>query len=221
MITKGIIESKSSANKYLVRIPILSNSSVGNSNIEISKIEATVCYEPGNYNEYKNGDVVFIAFEDNTYSQPVIMGKLYTGVDSKENNLIQASNLTVFDSAKLPKSTIIGDYTYKDFEGMFNYLQVLSNASQSSTSSNYKVFNDVVVKSSDFATDSTYSDFKYKATVNLENIKSSDVINVIFSMIEATSGNYSPVCESFNGGVYFWSKINTQIIIPTIEVHSV
>lgn len=130
MITKGIIESKSSANKYLVRIPILSNSSIGKSNIEISKIEATVCYESGNYNEYKNGDVVFVAFEDNTYSQPVILGKLYIGVDSKESNLMQASNLVVFDSAKLPKSITIGDYTYKDFEGMFNYMEVLSNASQ-------------------------------------------------------------------------------------------
>ena len=54
----------------------------------------------------------------------------------------------------------------------------------------------------------------------LPGVKSSDVINIDFAMEEAISGNYSPVCESFNGGVYFWSKTNAPIVIPTIEVFS-
>ena len=38
-------------------------------------------------------------------------------------------------------------------------------------------------------------------------------------MTDATSGNFAPVCETYNGGVYIYAKEKptTTITIPTIE----
>lgn len=42
--------------------------------------------------------------------------------------------------------------------------------------------------------------------------------SVCFNMAEAASGNYAPVCETYDGGVYIYSKINTTITVPTIII---
>ena len=42
--------------------------------------------------------------------------------------------------------------------------------------------------------------------------------SVCFNMTEAISGNYAPICETYNGGVYIYSKNNTTITVPTIII---
>ena len=69
-----------------------------------------------------------------------------------------------------------------------------------------------------WATDSTYSDYGFKGTITLSGVKSSMFAEIVFSMVDATSGNYAPICETFNGGVYIWSKVNTAITIPSIII---
>lgn len=223
MLTKGIILDKISTNKYSVRIPILGTTSLGNTNVDSSIVESTICYAPGDYNNYINGDVVYIMFEDNQYDRPVILGKLYIGVEEQANNLIKCSSLEVLHDVDLPETTKIGDLTYKDIKSMYDYQQIINSKIDNldfPTSSIYKKFTNVSLNSSAFEEDTTYIEFQYRATVMLPGVKSSDVINIDFAMAEAISGNYSPVCESFNGGVYFWSKTNVPIVIPTIEVFS-
>ena len=44
------------------------------------------------------------------------------------------------------------------------------------------------------------------------------VAEVIYSVTDAESGNYASVCETYDGGVYIYSKVNTAITIPTILV---
>lgn len=66
--------------------------------------------------------------------------------------------------------------------------------------------------------DATYADYPYKATVAATDVTSSMVAEVIYSVADATSGNYAPVCETFDGGVYIYSKVNTTITIPTVLV---
>lgn len=87
MITKAIIINKieDTPNKFLVRIPLFEGS--GNS-CEVSgntdmPFEATLCYNPGNYDSYLPNDIVYVSFEDNLYANAVILGKLYTGEENK------------------------------------------------------------------------------------------------------------------------------------------
>lgn len=68
--------------------------------------------------------------------------------------------------------------------------------------------------------DSTYADYPYKGTISITGVTDADGVEVTFSNADATSGNYSPICATFNGGVYIWSKTqNASIVIPTICIY--
>lgn len=69
-----------------------------------------------------------------------------------------------------------------------------------------------------WAADTTYSDYGFKGTITLSGVTSSMFAEIVFSVIDATSGNYAPICETFNGGVYVYAKVNTSITIPQIVV---
>lgn len=71
---------------------------------------------------------------------------------------------------------------------------------------------------STWESDTTYADYPYKATIAATDVKSTMVAEVVYDMADATSGNYAPVCNTFDGGVYIYSKVNTAITIPTVLV---
>ena len=80
-------------------------------------------------------------------------------------------------------------------------------------------FTNVVVASSAFVSDVTYNEFPYKASIALTNVTSSMLPEVVFSTSDAISGIFSPVVESYNGGVYIYSSdipSGASITIPSI-----
>ena len=79
-------------------------------------------------------------------------------------------------------------------------------------------FNDVAVASSAFASSTLYEDYGYKGTVALTGVIENMIPEVIFGMNEATSGDFAPICEAYNGGVYIYTNTipSDNIIIPTI-----
>ena len=111
MLTKGyIVElSTSTNNKFKVRIPLFDSAGQDTLTNEDNIVEATLCYEPSNLDSYEVGDCVFIEFENDEESKPVIIGKLYT-IDSKGNRgLGNLSTLNVSSSATLPLDSTLGD----------------------------------------------------------------------------------------------------------------
>ena len=111
MLTKGyIVElSTSTNNKFKVRIPLFDSAGQDTLTNEDNIVEATLCYEPSNLDSYEVGDCVFIEFENDEESKPVIIGKLYT-TDSKGNRgLGNLSTLNVSSSATLPLDSTLGD----------------------------------------------------------------------------------------------------------------
>lgn len=77
-------------------------------------------------------------------------------------------------------------------------------------------FADVTIASDKWVSDNTYSQFQYKAQIQLANVIQTMTPMVTFSVGDAISGNYSPVVETYNGGVIIWSKSDQQITIPSI-----
>ena len=69
-----------------------------------------------------------------------------------------------------------------------------------------------------FSADNTYADYPYRAAYANGDINSGMYAEVVFSLNDANSGNYAPICETYNGGMYIYSKINTTITVPTIIV---
>ena len=105
MIVKGIIKSIDySGNTCTVRIPIF-ESAANENEVVISAILSTL---PGIYNGYKEEDVVFIAFENNDYDMPVVIGKLYLGVENEKNDprgAIVCNNITAAQPISIPISS--------------------------------------------------------------------------------------------------------------------
>lgn len=80
------------------------------------------------------------------------------------------------------------------------------------------LFKDVVIPVSSFVSDDTYNDYGYRADVALEGVISSMIPEVILSADDAVSGDFAPVSETYDGGVYIYAASPPQndITIPTI-----
>ena len=79
-------------------------------------------------------------------------------------------------------------------------------------------FNNVSVLASAFVSDSTYSDYGYRAAVAITGVTSSMFPEVVLAPSDAASGNFAPVAQSYNGGVYIYAQSvpSATLTIPTI-----
>ena len=79
-------------------------------------------------------------------------------------------------------------------------------------------FNNVSVATGAFTANTTYEDYPLRAAVPLEGAIASMVPEVIFSMADAIGGNFAPIAESYNGGVYLYASDvpEAKVVIPTI-----
>ena len=79
-------------------------------------------------------------------------------------------------------------------------------------------FSNVTVPKGAFVSNTTYQDFPYRASIALSGAIKSMIPEVVLSVDDALSGDYAPVAESYNGGVYLYagSPPDADITIPTI-----
>ena len=70
-----------------------------------------------------------------------------------------------------------------------------------------------------WAADASNTAYGYKGTYSNSSVSSSDIATVSFSQDDAVSGRYSPVCETFEGGVYIWAKSQpSSLTVPSILI---
>ncbi|MGN0800718.1 MAG: hypothetical protein ACI4NU_09860 [Christensenellales bacterium] len=76
------------------------------------------------------------------------------------------------------------------------------------------------IATSAWASDTTYTEYPYRASVTLPIITAVSFVEIVFSPADATSGNFAPVCDTYAGGVYLYAKAvpDAAITIPTIIV---
>ena len=79
------------------------------------------------------------------------------------------------------------------------------------------------VATSAWASDSTYSDYPYRAAVAISGCATSHFPEVAFSLTDAISGTFSPVAATYTGGVYIYAseKPTSTITIPAIKLTKV
>lgn len=76
----------------------------------------------------------------------------------------------------------------------------------------------VSIAASGWSSNTTMSGFKYRASITIEGCTADHMPIVTFDNAQAVSGNYCPVAETYAGGVYIWSKVNTAITVPSVIV---
>ena len=105
MVTKGIITAINyNSNTCDVRMPLFENAN------NASEIVASAIFAitPGTANGYKINDVVLVAFEDEQYNKPIVIGKLFLGANAElasARGAINCENLKVVGTADLPLTT--------------------------------------------------------------------------------------------------------------------
>lgn len=117
MITKGIVEDIIDTYQVRVRLPIFdkvdgAKNATKNEDLSIG----TVCCLPNSSYQVNVGDVVFVGFEDNDISKPIILGQLYRDVDSNTLMSLVLGTLETKTSTVLSKNTTIGDVSANEIK---------------------------------------------------------------------------------------------------------
>lgn len=83
-----------------------------------------------------------------------------------------------------------------------------------------RVVTNKVVAKEDFTSDNTYTDYPYRASIAVNGVTMDMIPEIIFDVADAIGGNYSPVAQTYNGGIYIYaaSPPDNNLTIPTIIV---
>ena len=92
---------------------------------------AAICTSPGINPAYKVGDVVFIEFENNDTSLPVVLGPLYRE-NTASTSSIEVQSLTVDVSSSLPEDTSIGLVTEANIKSLIRITDISQQGGGSS-----------------------------------------------------------------------------------------
>lgn len=116
--------------------------------------------------------------------------------------------------------TIDTSVMQSQFDALLKAIQDELSSLESGTAVELKklLFTNVSVSASAFVSDSTYEDYGYRASVALSGVTSSMIPEVVFSLADVSGGNFAPVAETYNGGIYLYAADvpESQITIPTI-----
>ena len=138
-------------------------------------------------------------------------------LDSKQDTLIAGENITIVGN--VISSTGSGDIEHDDTlnkNGNPDFLHATQTQHDRWTNNySYKIEDTSV---STWAASTKYVDFTFQAQINIADLSEADFVNVVFGVNEAVSGNYAAAIEQYEGYILVFSKVNTTITIPTIEI---
>ena len=81
----------------------------------------------------------------------------------------------------------------------------------------------VPVATSAWVSDTTYTDYPFRASIVIDGCTANHIPEVTFALSDATSGNFAPITETYDGGVYIYAAEvpSEAITIPTIKLTKV
>lgn len=129
-----------------------------------------------------------------------------------------------------PRFTILAGTAYMEFNGNDMQIHVTDPVGLDNVANKRYVDNKVAainlplafgpktVATSAWASDSTYPDYPYRASIPLSGVTANHVPSVNFNSTDALSGKLSPISESYDGGVYIYA---TEALKEAVSVGSV
>ena len=81
----------------------------------------------------------------------------------------------------------------------------------------------VSVATSAWASDTTYTDYPFRASIPIDGCTVNHIPEVTFALADAISGNFAPIAETYDGGVYIYAAEvpSEAMTIPTIKLTKV
>ena len=160
MITKAYIIDIIDKYRARVRIPIYNKAYASPTATPTDNLSiATICTLPGVIPNYKVGDVVYVAFEEDIVSKPVILGLLCYIDMEKSSSDATFSNMQVGSSAALPQQTSVGNVSSKEINTLKGVRGSIQNqidiASSTGGGSEYPAITNAEI---DSVIDGTYSE---------------------------------------------------------------
>ncbi len=134
MITTGIIKKinvsggKHKNNKVIAEVSLFK--SPGDINSDVYSCECNCSVPGGIYSPYNVGDKVYIGFLNGKKTNPIILGKIYQGLEDESRAFAYFSALKVRDQVNLPENTLLGDLKVADIKNLdtkIDNLNVIAN----------------------------------------------------------------------------------------------
>lgn len=129
-----------------------------------------------------------------------------------------ATTATTATSANTATSATTATKATQDADGNTISSTYLKKTDAASTYAKAISKSSVSISASGWSSNTTMSGFKYRASIAISGCTADYVPVVTFNGTQAISGNYCPVAETYAGGVYIWSKVNTAITVPSVIV---
>ena len=173
------------------------------------------------------GGVLYVctAISGNTYTWRGASVTVDSALSSSSTNPVQNKVIYTALSGKVSTSTTVNGkalssnitLTPSDIGAVPTTRTVNGNALSSDIVTRL-IFTNVSVATSAWTSDSTYTDYDYKAVISTSNVTASMIPEVVFDPDDATSGNLAPVADSGSGSVTIYAKEvpSSSITIPTI-----
>lgn len=147
--------------------------------------------------------------------------KIPAGTVSLNDSMVSDERLNpevcgiVTETIKIDTSTM-----QNQFEALLKAIQKELSELEAGTAVELKklLFTNVSVPVSAFTADATYQDYGFRAAVSLEGVISSMIPDIVFAVSDAIDGNFAPVADTYDGGVYIYaaSTPGSAVIVPTI-----
>ena len=146
-----------------------------------------------------------------------------TAEKNKLSGIAEGANKTIVDSEFSSTSTnpVQNKLINSSLNELNDSIRTLVGRVDNLEYAQLQIQQNVEVTTSMFSEDTTYADlgYNYKGTIPISGITTSDVVNVTFNMAQAVSGNFAPISNTYNGGVYIYAKeMPTSTITVALEI---
>ena len=158
-----------------------------------------------------NNDVSQIALRDSTN-----VGKINIQCNTTGAKGIRITDANGVERVKLHHTTVGDECVFQINDASGNDVTLETIGAQE----RFRCGRNQTIATSAWASDTTYTEYPYRASVALPPITALSFVEIVFSPADATSGNFAPVCDTYNGGIYIYAKAvpDAAITIPTIIV---
>lgn len=133
-------------------------------------------------------------------------------INNKQDNI---SDLEVIRSGAALGATAVQPAAISDMETKTNAAATYSTKTELENKQDQNLYFTNVAASS-WVNDSTYPDYPYRCDLACSGVTEDMYADVTFSVEQANSGNYAPICETGTNIVSIWSSNNINITVLTI-----